>query len=30
MGGRTDRGDPQDVDVCAYYPIESFKVLEQI
>jgi len=29
MGGRTDRGDPQDVDVCAYYPIECFKVLEQ-
>ena len=23
-GGRTDRGDAQDIDVCAYYPITVF------
>lgn len=29
MGGRTDRGDPQDSDICAYYPIEGFKILSR-
>lgn len=27
MGGRYDRGDPQDSDICAYYPISGFKIL---
>jgi hypothetical protein len=26
LGGRTDRGDLQDQELCAYYPIELFKV----
>ena len=29
IGGRSDRGDPQDRDVCAYYPIEGFTVVSQ-
>jgi len=29
MGGRSDRGDPADRDVCAYYPIEGFTVVSQ-
>ena len=29
MGGRYDRGDPQDSDICAYYPIDRFKVLSR-
>ena len=28
-GGRTDRNDPQDQDVCAYYPIERLTVISQ-
>lgn len=28
-GGRTDRNDPQDLDVCAYYPIERLKIISQ-
>ena len=26
-GGRTDRNDPQDLDVCAYYPISRLTVI---
>ena len=26
-GGRSDRNDPQDQDVCAYYPIERLQVI---
>jgi hypothetical protein len=26
-GGRVDRGDPDDMEGCAYYPIENFKVV---
>ena len=29
IGGRSDRGDPQDRDVCAYYPISGFTVVSQ-
>jgi hypothetical protein len=28
-GGRSDRNDPQDRDVCAYYPITSFTIVER-
>lgn len=28
-GGRTDRDDPQDLDVCAYYPVERLQVISQ-
>ena len=28
-GGRSDRGDPQDQDVCAYYPVERLTVISQ-
>ena len=28
-GGRSDRNDPQDHDVCAYYPIERLTVISQ-
>jgi hypothetical protein len=28
-GGRTDRNDPQDLDVCAYYPTERLTVISQ-
>jgi len=28
-GGRSDRNDPQDLDVCAYYPIERLNVISQ-
>ena len=28
-GGRSDRNDPQDLDVCAYYPIERLTVISQ-
>ena len=28
-GGRSDRNDPQDRDVCAYYPLTSFTVVER-
>jgi len=27
VGGRSDRNDPQDRDVCAYYPISGFRVV---
>lgn len=29
MGGRADRGDPQDRDICAFYPITRFTVVSQ-
>jgi len=29
-GGRSDRGDTQDIDVCAYYPIAGFQKLDPI
>jgi len=29
MGGRTDRNDPQDVDICAFYPISGFTIVSQ-
>jgi len=28
-GGRSDRGDPQDQDVCAYYPIDRLVKISQ-
>lgn len=28
-GGRTDRNDPQDQDVCAYYPVNRLTVISQ-
>ncbi len=28
-GGRSDRGDPEDHDVCAYYPNERLDVISQ-
>lgn len=28
-GGRSDRNDPQDHDVCAYYPVERLTVISQ-
>ena len=28
-GGRSDRNDPQDLDVCAYYPVERLTVISQ-
>ncbi len=28
-GGRSDRNDPQDQDVCAYYPVERLTVISQ-
>ena len=28
-GGRTDRDDPQDLDVCAYYSISRLKIISQ-
>ena len=28
-GGRADRGDPQDQDVCAYYPVTRLTVISQ-
>jgi len=30
MGGRTDRGDWQDVDPCCYIPLSEFKVIADI
>ena len=29
MGGRADRGDPQDRDICAYYPTERLRLISQ-
>jgi hypothetical protein len=26
-GGRSDRGDPQDADICAYFPIQAALVV---
>ena len=28
-GGRSDRNDPQDQDVCAFYPVERLTVISQ-
>lgn len=30
MGGRVDRGDPQDRDICAFYPKERFTVVSHL
>jgi hypothetical protein len=27
LGGRVDRGDPDDIEGCAYYPIDNFEVV---
>ena len=30
MGGRADRSDPQDRDICAFYPVERFTIVSHI
>ena len=30
MGGRSDRGDAQDRDICAYFPVESLSEISKV